>query len=394
MNFYKLTPSRTTKFIPDWILAYDLIPKPLSLKYKGNRLKLFVKKLSSGNIDTEEVYCRIFRDKQYAFFLDSSKVHEDRGRFSYMGCADGPLAYAVSYKLDARDLKIVKSDGRQSQSKLENRNTFFKWMSEQISESHVDPSLVTYLNCTDVPFDFFGGFVGTFGYEMKQECYHDTDFKHKTASNMPDASFLFIDRFLAVDHKHDDTYLVVLQDIRERDSCSMDWLEKVEMDIFSTGRSSINETKLCPSTESVLNVQCRHERQTYIENINKCLNYIKDGDSYELCLTTQFSSNLDASRTSAWNFYKALRKNNPAPYGAFFSFSNNILACSSPELFMKVDGNSQVMMKPIKGTMPRAPFVEGQDYEAWLKNDLSDQKSLANSEKDLAENLMVYFSGI
>jgi para-aminobenzoate synthetase len=392
MNFYKITPPRSTKVIPDWIMANHLIPRPLSFKYKGNRLKVVVKKLSIGNINTEEVYSRLFRDKQYAFFLDSSKLHEERGRFSYIGCADGPLAYAVSYKLDGRDLKVLKSDGTESESKLETRMTFFKWISEQISESHVDPSLVTYLNCTGVPFDFFGGFVGTFGYEMKQECYHDTNFKQKTASNMHDASFLFIDRFLAVDHKNDDAYLVVLQDIMEGDSCSRKWFEKVETDIFSTERSSLDEASVGPSAKSGLSVQCRHKRLTYIENINKCLNYIKDGDSYELCLTTQFSSKLETSRTSAWNFYKALRKNNPAPYGAFFSFSENILACSSPELFMKVDGNSQVMMKPIKGTMLRVPFVEGEDYEEWLKNDLADQQSLANSEKDLAENLMVYLS--
>jgi anthranilate/para-aminobenzoate synthase component I len=385
MNFYKLT-SRSAKVIPDWVMSLDLIPRPLSLCSKGN-MKVFVKKLSRGDINTEKVYARLFRDKEYAFFLDSAKVDQERGRFSFMGCADGPLAYAVSYKLETRDLKVFTSDGKKLQSKLERGDTFFKWISQKISESHA--SHVCHLNCSNVPFDFFGGFIGNFGYEMKQECYSDTEFKHKTASNMADANFLFIDRFLAVDHIQGNAYLVVLHDIKDNEYKSNEWFQNMEMEIFNAEEPDVCHENSCSSTQSSLNVTCRHERQTYLENISKCLNYIKEGDSYELCLTTQFTSKLEASKTSSWNFYKELRKNNPAPYGAFFSFSDNVLACSSPELFMKVDGSAQVTMKPIKGTLSRVPFVNGQDYDAWLKNDLSAQQCLATSEKDLAENLMV-----
>lgn len=395
-NFYKLTINSNAKFekLPDWIILQDLIPKPLVLKGKKKKFKIFVKKTSlDGDLDCVKVYSRLFKDKEYSFFLDSAKIQEERGRFSFLGCADGPLSYAVSYKSDSRDL-VLRRDGDEKHYKLEAGNNFFKWISEKINDAHVGSSQVEFLNCSHVPFDFFGGFVGTFGYEMKQECYPDTDFKVKTASKMSDSSFLFIDRFLAVDHMKGKSYLVFLHDLDTNESTNMDWLQKLELEILEelkagpvTAADSLLQSVKIPSSTVV----CHHEYEKYIENIMKCQDYIKDGDSYELCLTTQFSSHADFSRTSPWDFYMALRRNNPAPYGAFFSFSDTVLACSSPELFMKVDSNLEVLMKPIKGTLPREPLLEGQDYEVWLQKDLAAKTALSCSEKDLAENLMVTF---
>ena len=381
-------------------MKHHLIPKPLiefASKRQTDSLKVFVKKLNIfGNLDCQEVYSRLYKDKKYAFFLDSAKIHNDRGRFSFLGCADGPLAYSVSYKVGSREVKTFKSgEDRAIHFPLESENSFFKWISQKITDSKVDPSEIEFENCPYVSFDFFGGYVGNFGYEMKQECYPETDFKFKTASCMSDVSLLFIDRFIAVDHIEECTYLVFLQNPNTNQSNNIVWLEKTEMDINKCLKASFtvdesNTPILNQSKKAFLDITSHHGSNEYMNNIRDCLHLITDGESYELCLTTQFSSKVDLAKTSPWDFYKSLRHNNPAPYGAYFAFSDYVLACSSPELFMKVDSKSQVIMKPIKGTFPREPLLEGQDYADWLKVDLAGKEALSTSEKDLAENLMVH----
>jgi para-aminobenzoate synthetase len=65
----------------------------------------------------------------------------------------------------------------------------FDYLKRELARRRVDdPSL---------PFDFTGGYVGYFGYEMKAECGAVN--RHRAA--MPDASWLFADRLVVVDHQ-------------------------------------------------------------------------------------------------------------------------------------------------------------------------------------------------
>lgn len=94
-------------------------------------------------------------------------------------------------------------------------------------------------------------------------------------------------------------------------------------------------------------------RSQYINDIKKCLQFIKDGESYELCLTTQMRKRVD--KINALNLYLNLRNQNPAPYAAWLNFTKQDLCicCSSPERFLRLDRNSVLEAKPIKGTIAR-----------------------------------------
>ncbi|GAB4816940.1 hypothetical protein N2152v2_003986 [Parachlorella kessleri] len=60
-----------------------------------------------------------------------------------------------------------------------------------------------------LPFDFWGGFVGYLGYELKAECGGSA----VHASPLPDASLFLADRLLAVDHLEGDIYLLALYEL-------------------------------------------------------------------------------------------------------------------------------------------------------------------------------------
>ncbi|KAK1317818.1 hypothetical protein QJS10_CPA05g02415 [Acorus calamus] len=84
----------------------------------------------------------------------------------------------------------------------------------------------------------------------------------------------------------------------------------------------------------------------------------------------------------ALGLYLKLRENNPAPYAAWLNFVNeNLSICSSsPERFLRLDGNGTLEAKPIKGTISRGASPE-EDERLKLQ--------LQYSEKDQAENLMI-----
>jgi para-aminobenzoate synthetase component 1 len=106
--------------------------------------------------------------------------------------------------------------------------------------------------------------------------------------------------------------------------------------------------------------------------------HILDGDIYQANISQRFTAALPEG-FSPFAFYAALRAANPAPFAAYLTCDDIILASSSPELLLRKKGN-EVMTRPIKGTIARSPD-EAEDA-------LRRERLLA-SEKDRAENIMI-----
>jgi para-aminobenzoate synthetase len=81
-----------------------------------------------------------------------------------------------------------------------------------------------------------------------------------------------------------------------------------------------------------------------------------------------------------WPAYTALRRDNPAPFGALLRLGELSVLSTSPERFLRIDAERRVEARPIKGTRPRGRSAE---------EDLGLRQELAACEKDQAENLMI-----
>lgn len=119
---------------------------------------------------------------------------------------------------------------------------------------------------------------------------------------------------------------------------------------------------------------------SYSSSVEKAREAIREGETYELTLTTRFRAR--AEGTDPYHLYLSLRARNPAPYSAFLNFptENVAILSSSPERFISIDRNGVAEMKPIKGTL------------AVSHDKLEDERrkhTLATDIKELAENLMV-----
>ncbi|WP_320172685.1 anthranilate synthase component I family protein [Maridesulfovibrio sp.] len=97
------------------------------------------------------------------------------------------------------------------------------------------------------------------------------------------------------------------------------------------------------------------DRQGYEDGVARTLEYIRDGLTYQLNLTTRLSmagGNLDPV---LWFF--ALHKRYPAPYYALFSSGEKVVVSTSPELFLRVE-QGKVVSEPIKGTFRFEEYSE------------------------------------
>lgn len=91
----------------------------------------------------------------------------------------------------------------------------------------------------------------------------------------------------------------------------------------------------------------------YMKDVKRCQQFIKDGESYEVCLTTQFRRKL--GKADSFGLYLTLRDTNPAPYSSWLHFGKDgpCICSSSPERFLQLDQKGVLEAKPIKGTTAR-----------------------------------------
>jgi para-aminobenzoate synthetase len=301
-------------------------------------MNLYHKKIPLWH-DPENIFTALFAEEAYSFWLDSN--HET-ARFSYMGIPAKRIAYSIEKKVHTNIFDYLEKE-------------LNHWKDIQ----------------ADLPFDFVGGFVGYFGYELQAECggkqYHTSAF--------PDAYFFFVDRFIAFDHKEKKVYLVCLS---ESEKEAKEWFEKIEL------HSKVKQIKNKHVGAKYFLPLFAKSHDQYLDDVKKCQEYLKSGNAYQICLTNQITADvqtdLPVGRQGWFALYKMLRKINPAPYSAYLRFNDFAILSSSPEMFLKVDKDRMITSKPIKGTVRRGK-TRGEDQL------LAEQ--LGKNEKDFAENAMI-----
>ncbi|MFJ2783093.1 aminodeoxychorismate synthase component I [Streptomyces sp. NPDC093249] len=318
--------------------------------------------------DAEEVRRTCLSGDDTSFWLDSSAVLEGASRFSFLGDGRGPLAEYVTYQVTDGVVSVRGSDGRTA----EVRQPFFTYLEEQLARRRV-PAV------PGLPFDFQLGYVGYLGYELKAE----TSGEPAHRSPHPDAALLFADRVIALDHQDGCCYLLAL-DRRGQDDGAGTWLRETAEALTGLAvHAPADRTPVmsfgAPEAAACFgaSARARHDKDAYLKRIDECLEEIRNGESYEICLTNMVTAPTEAA---ALPLYSALRAISPVPYGALLEFPELSVLSASPERFLTIGADGGVESKPIKGTRPRGATAEEDER---LRADL------AGREKDRAENLMI-----
>jgi para-aminobenzoate synthetase len=306
--------------------------------------------------DPEAAFVALYGARDHAVWLDSARVERRLARFSFMGAPEGPLGQVVRYDVADGLLTVQRADGRQ-----ELHESILDYCERELARLRAD--------APDVPFDFTCGFAGYLGYELKAEL--GGELVHRSA--LPDAALLLCDRLIAFDHAEQRVHLLALADAEGAAQADA-WLEGTERELEGlAGRPP----PALPSHTAPLSFVAREGRDAYVANIAACKHEIFEGETYEICLTTELRSDGAIDPLAA---YRALRARNPAPHAALLRLGEVSVLSSSPERFLRVDRERIVESKPIKGTAARAVHPAEDAYRG---------AALAADEKSRAENLMI-----
>jgi para-aminobenzoate synthetase len=306
--------------------------------------------------DPEVAFVSLYRESEHAFWLDSSRPG-NRGRFSFMGDASGPLSQVIKHRVGETEPLLDRL---------------------QRHLDHLRPA-----ELPDLPFEFDCGFVGYLGYEMKGEC----GLASPHTSEHPDAALIFSDRLVVFDHAEGRTYLLALlikqgKQGEEIGASAERWLDTTarRLTALRAGEES-GGGPTCkwgpPPDSSPSTLALARSREQYLEDVETSLEHLLEGDSYEICLTNQLRFD---THVEPLGLYRALRKANPAPFAAYLRFGKLTVLSSSPERFLRVDQAGEAEARPIKGTSRRGATPD---------EDAALAAALAADEKNRAENLMI-----
>jgi para-aminobenzoate synthetase component 1 len=127
------------------------------------------------------------------------------------------------------------------------------------------------------------------------------------------------------------------------------------------------------------NIQLRESllKEEYLQKIRYIKEQIKRGEIYEMNFCMEFFA--EQALLSPAHVYKELNAISEAPFSFYARFNGVFAMGSSPERFLRKEGNT-LITQPIKGTAPRS--ID-------LKEDEKFKGSLRNSEKERNENVMI-----
>lgn len=284
-----------------------------------------------------EIYT-IFKGQEYSFILDSAMGEKRLGRYSF---------------ISADPFKILKFKGS---------------LKDPLEELREELKKYKVKNKTHLPF--IGGAVGYLSYDL---VHYIEDISESAIDDIeiPELYMGLYDWVIVVDHLERKTYLATPDLNISKESEVAKKIIKIIEEKEINYSISTKSRKYQP-----VKLEANFKKLDYLEGIEQVRRYIKSGDIYQANLTQRFQGEIEVS---SYELYRDLRRNSPAPFGAFLNFGDVDILSNSPERFIQVRDKT-VETRPIKGTRPRGKT---------FKEDEALKLELLNSEKDRAELLMI-----
>lgn len=268
-----------------------------------------------------------FGQRRLSFVLDSAQANDGLGEWSFFG--------AEPFEVISGSLEDLRSAMRRFQV-----------------EAH-----------PEIPF--CGGAVGYLSYDYGRRLEKLPSLA-RDDRGIPDMHFGLYDGVAALHHSTGRLYLVAQSVRREEDEVIAE-LQAILSADSATGASM---------SASRGPWQWNLTKEDFCTAVDTVRGYIASGDVYQVNLSQRARC---AYEGEAGLLYQALRRGNPAPYGAYLDLGNWQFISTSPEQFLQKKGRA-LETRPIKGTRPRGANPE---------EDAQHEAELRGSDKDRAELLMI-----
>ena len=309
----------------------------------------------NGTLTAVEVFTRL-ASRRHPIFFDSASNEAGYGRYSFIAA-------------EPFDWLTVPADGSAGLSLLETACQEY---------------------CTTARADlppFQGGAAGLFGYELGRSL-EQLPAASTDDFSLPALAVGLYDVVIAFDHVTEQSWIISqgfpeqefdarLRRAKQRLYEMQDWLTQEPVDPTGFDCDAIPSEELAEQFEVEFDATTSNMSADYYRAmIKRAIEYVHAGDVFQVNLAQRL---LCPAQCNSLELYLRLRKQNPAPYAAYFDLGPWQVCSTSPECFLTLrDG--EVETRPIKGTRGRSQHVEA---------DLFAGDDLQSSEKDRAENVMI-----
>lgn len=358
----------------------------------SNELSSLRTRHSTGSIDPVTLIEALKLQQDEVILLDSQG--HNMGRYSILGLVIPNKTVKVTYDSWNRTLRYGSCSTDEHFEQLQSIDQIWPMLQEVLDLYDPRKASDYRKEDEDVQSDspFWGGFMGYISYEAGLETIDVELHDSSATSPIPDINFAFVQRSIVIDHVAGRIYV---QSLSPNDQS---WMLEVGRAIDNLSRNDkqrnayagpridlcglkYNQEQLDLERRLALAHISTPQEHQYRNKVLTCQSSLASGDSYELCLTDETIitvPKLDSKDLNAWSLYKKLRRQNPAPFGAFLHLSNTTVLSTSPERFLTWSRTGHCQFRPIKGTVKKSPSTTRAAAHAIL-----------NSSKERAENLMI-----
>jgi len=228
----------------------------------------------------------------------------------------------------------------------------------------------------------YAGLFGTIGYDFIDQ-FEDLPKNTDDIIQDPDYELYLVDNLFLMDHRKGKTYFIAnaLITERDRDEIYVECIKKLaKYEEYLEAKPIENQS----THKTKLNFYSDTSKTEFVEKVKRLKQHILAGDVFQVVLSRMIMVECDLPPLL---IYKELRSLNPSPYMFFINNELGSLLGSSPETFLKVEGDDEkiVEIRPIAGTKPRG-IIDGKiDYDL----DSRYETELKIDRKELAEHTML-----
>lgn len=297
-----------------------------------------------------------------AFLFESGKGPEATARYTLMGQSN-------SKTLQANHDQISISNNGTSAVKQQSPETILDHLNFELHGASFDYTP-----------HFWGGWVGTIGYEMAQ-WLDAISLRSKDDLDLPLLYFFQVDQLWVYDHMtHALKMIISKKCLGDPKKYYGETVQEIERH-WEQAESVLNAAPASPTPHVRSNgnksgLHSNISEAQYIAMVERTKHYIEEGDIYQANLSQRFEASF---KGEAFNLYESLRRINPSPFSGYIKFGDLTLVSSSPERLVKIE-KGVLETRPIAGTRPRGRNIEEDNHLA---------TELLLNEKEQAEHLML-----
>nr|WP_315203887.1 anthranilate synthase component I family protein [uncultured Flavobacterium sp.] len=155
------------------------------------------------------------------------------------------------------------------------------------------------------------------------------------------------------------------------------YLNMCDDEVESDFNEIVKNQKSKVESEDKIIINQRISKDSYIYKVTKLLEYIHQGDVYEVNFCMEFFA--ENAKINPLEKFLKLNEISQAPFTVFFKNNKQFLLSASPERYLKKEGEI-LISQPIKGTSKR--FADP------IEDEIS-KNNLAHDPKERAENIMI-----